>query len=62
MRARFVLAPQAAADLVEIWSYVRRHSSVEWRTEWNPSFGTGSHFWLVHPVPDIGAGILLMKV
>jgi toxin ParE1/3/4 len=28
MRARFVLAPQAAADLVEIWSYVRRHSSV----------------------------------
>ena len=29
MRAGFVLAPQAAADLVEIWSYVRRQSSVE---------------------------------
>jgi|SRR5271166_3616865 len=61
MRARFVLAPQAAADLVEIWSYVEGTAASQWRTELNPSFGTGSHFWLVHPVPDIGAEILPMR-
>jgi plasmid stabilization system protein ParE len=27
MSARYVLAPEAAADLVEIWLYIREHSS-----------------------------------
>lgn len=28
MKARYVLAPQAAVDLVEIWLYIRAQSSV----------------------------------
>jgi toxin ParE1/3/4 len=28
MSARYVLAPQAAQDLVEIWRYIKDHSSV----------------------------------
>src|SRR5271155_2683637 len=28
MKARYVLAPQAALDLVEIWRYIREQSSV----------------------------------
>ena|SRR5271157_1567181 len=28
MKARFVLAPQAAADLAEIWRYIKEQSSV----------------------------------
>jgi plasmid stabilization system protein ParE len=27
-RARYVLAPQAASDLVEIWRYIEQHSSL----------------------------------
>lgn len=29
MSPRFVLAPQAAEDLVEIWSYIKEQSSLE---------------------------------
>ena len=29
MRARFVLAPQAANDLAQIWRYINKQSSVE---------------------------------
>ena len=29
MSGRYVLAPEAAFDLVEIWSYIRRQSSIE---------------------------------
>jgi hypothetical protein len=29
MRGRYVLAPEAAFDLVEIWRYVRRQSSIQ---------------------------------
>jgi plasmid stabilization system protein ParE len=29
MRARYVLAPQAAADLVQIWEYIQSRSSTE---------------------------------
>ena len=29
MRRRYVLAPQAALDLVEIWRYTRKQTSVE---------------------------------
>jgi antitoxin ParD1/3/4/toxin ParE1/3/4 len=29
MIVRYVLAPEAAFDLVEIWSYIRRQSSIE---------------------------------
>lgn len=29
MSARYVLAPQAALDLVEIWRYIRRQASLE---------------------------------
>lgn len=28
MKVRFVLSPQAAADLVEIWHYIGKHSTV----------------------------------
>jgi len=28
MKARYVLAPQAAADLAEIWRYIKNQSSV----------------------------------
>ena len=28
MRARYVLAPEAAVDLVQIWRYIRKQSSV----------------------------------
>ena len=29
MRGRYVLAPEAAFDLVEIWRYVRKQSSIQ---------------------------------
>ena len=29
MRRRYVLAPEAALDLVQIWHYIRRKASVE---------------------------------
>lgn len=29
MRARYVLAPEAALDLVEIWRYIKKESSLE---------------------------------
>jgi plasmid stabilization system protein ParE len=29
MKVRYVLAPQAAADLAEIWRYIRNQSSAE---------------------------------
>jgi antitoxin ParD1/3/4/toxin ParE1/3/4 len=29
MKARYVLAPEAAADLVQIWRYIKQESTVE---------------------------------
>lgn len=29
MRARYALAPEAVLDLVEIWRYIKKHSSIE---------------------------------
>ncbi len=29
MKRRYILAPQAARDLVEIWRYLKKESSVE---------------------------------
>ena len=29
MRTRYVLAPEAALDLVQIWRYIKKQSSVE---------------------------------
>jgi plasmid stabilization system protein ParE len=29
MRVRYVLAPRAALDLVQIWRYIKKQSSVE---------------------------------
>ncbi len=29
MRSRYVLAPEAASDLVEIWRYIKKQSSIE---------------------------------
>lgn len=29
MRARYILAPEAARDLVQIWLYIRRQSSIQ---------------------------------
>jgi toxin ParE1/3/4 len=29
MRARYVLAPEAARDLAEIWGYIKKQSSIE---------------------------------
>jgi plasmid stabilization system protein ParE len=29
MRRRYVLAPEAASDLVQIWRYIKSHSTVE---------------------------------
>jgi len=29
MRRRYVLAPEAAADLVQIWRYIKKQSSAE---------------------------------
>ena len=29
MKRRYVLAPEAALDLVQIWSYIKKHSSVK---------------------------------
>ncbi len=33
MTVRYVLAPEAALDLVQIWRYLRREGSVQLRTE-----------------------------
>ncbi len=29
MKSRYILAPQAARDLIEIWRYIKKHSSLE---------------------------------
>jgi plasmid stabilization system protein ParE len=29
MKARYVLAPEAAIDLVQIWRYIRKNASIE---------------------------------
>lgn len=35
MKPRYILAPEAAEDLVEIWRYIQQQSSWKWQIMWN---------------------------
>jgi hypothetical protein len=57
MKSRYVLAPEAARDLVGIWRYIKKQSSLEMAERVEGSFGTGSFSFSLRkiPTPDIGA-------
>jgi hypothetical protein len=44
MSIRYVLAPEAAIDLVQIWGYIKQKADVGWRTGLKPSFAKRSIF------------------
>jgi hypothetical protein len=48
---------EAALDLVEIWRYIKKQSTVEMADRVDRSFVTGLFFWQARPAPDIGARI-----
>jgi toxin ParE1/3/4 len=52
MKTRYVLAPQAAADLAEIWLYIRDQSSVEMAD--HVEFVIREKFALLAQTPEAG--------
>jgi plasmid stabilization system protein ParE len=61
MKRRYVLAPEAALDLVQIWRYIKRESSAKIANRVKPLFATRSLRWLKAQASATGAKILQMK-
>jgi plasmid stabilization system protein ParE len=57
MTRRYVLAPEAALDLIQIWRYIAKQSSVEIADRVESVIRTRSFFWRQTQVPDTGARI-----
>jgi len=56
MSVGYVLAPEAALDLIQIWRYIKNKAALRRQTAWNQSFGTGFCSWPERLAQDIGAG------
>lgn len=58
MSVRYVLAPEAALDLVKIWRYIKKRGSVEMADRVEAvTFAKRSFFWRGLPAADTGARI-----
>jgi plasmid stabilization system protein ParE len=57
VRARYILAPEAAFDLVEIWRYIKKQSSARMADRVESVIRDRIVFLAGNPVPDIGARI-----
>ncbi len=57
MRARYVLAPEAALDLVRIWRYIKKESTVEMVEE---HLDEGPHYEGIH-LPSIPLGTVIAE-
>jgi plasmid stabilization system protein ParE len=53
---RYILAPEAALDLVEIWRYLKKKSNVEIAERVERAIREKIVFWRACPEPDTGAG------
>ncbi|HSY30379.1 MAG TPA: type II toxin-antitoxin system RelE/ParE family toxin [Verrucomicrobiae bacterium] len=58
MSARYVLAPQAALDLFEIWHFIEEHSSRATADHVEASSERSLFSWLPHRRPDTTGGNL----
>jgi hypothetical protein len=56
MTVRYLLAPEAAVDLVQIWRYIKNQSSVAMADRVESVIRTESLSWRIVRVPAIGAG------
>lgn len=57
MRRRYVLAPEAALDLVEIWRFIRKKASIETADRVESVIREKIAFWRDRLKPDIREGI-----
>jgi hypothetical protein len=62
MSVRYVLAPQAALDLVEIWRYIKEQTSLKNRgPALKPPSAKNSYFWHKRRAPATAARISLTR-
>ena len=52
---RYILAPEAALDLIEIWRYLKKKANVEIAERVERAI-RDKFFWRACPEPDTGAG------
>ena len=45
MKPRYILAPQAARDLVDIWRNIGRKAATKQSTAWYPAFAASFSIW-----------------
>ena len=57
MNRRYVLAPEAARDLIEIWRYIKNESSTDMADRVESVIRDKIVLWQEIPAPDIGARI-----
>jgi plasmid stabilization system protein ParE len=57
MKPSYVLAPEAAHDLVEIWNYLSRHISLETAKHVESAIREKWHSWQKTPALAIGVAI-----
>jgi plasmid stabilization system protein ParE len=57
MSRRYVLAPEAALDLVQIWRYIKKNASLEMADRVDPSSATRSFILREDPAGAIGERI-----
>jgi hypothetical protein len=57
MTSRYILAPEAAQDLVEIWRFIKQQSNEATADRWSLRSGSGLRFWQPTQVLDTGEGI-----
>ncbi len=57
MKRRYVLAPEAALDLIRIWRHIKKEASVEMADRVESVVRDKIAFVAGSPAPDTGAGI-----
>jgi len=57
MKRRYLLAPQAARDLAQIWRYLKKENAAKPPTALSPSFATNSDISPISPARVTGAAI-----
>jgi len=57
MSVRYVLAPEAALNLVQIWHYIKKQSNVALLIVWNLSSEKELFSWRERPARDTGTRV-----
>jgi len=57
MKRRYVLAPEAALDLVDIWHYLQNRATVQVADRVEATIKEKSRFWLGSPEPGTSGPI-----